>query len=456
MIPQEAIDNLLHKVNLVDVISPHVALKQAGANFTGLCPFHQEKSPSFTVNQAKQFYHCFGCAAHGNALKFLIEQGGMNFLEAFDHLATQYGDPTSEHYKKPHTSEMEAQEGDHFSLHRKAQSYFKKGLDQSSNAFEYLIDRGLSCETIEKFNIGYAPNEWQGLVGALPNSDIAKAVAAGLIVRTDTQRHFDRFRDRIMFPIMDKRNQIIAFGGRIITPRPGSPKYLNSPETALFKKGNLFYGLPQATHSIRSLDKVIVVEGYMDVVILSQNNVENVVATLGTALTIQHVSQLKQIAQKVILCFDGDSAGQNAAIKAMHTFLPELNDNNQICFAFLPENEDPDSFIQKNGRSEFISIINNAQPLSDFLIKGLKKQHHYDSAEEIATFLHEAKKLIGKISQAPTLAALLTAKAEEIAGVKRSYSLNDVSDECLISELSTRFPGLSGELQARVARIINQ
>lgn len=339
-----------------------------------------------------------------------MKHHGNSFIDGFNQLASLYGAPLSGHYKNPSALPIDPSEKDYFTHHEIASSYFQVGLTQSTDAFEYLIDRGLSSETLTRFNIGYAPNKWHGLVDLISKDDLPKAVIAGLVIKKDGQQFFDRFRSRIMFPIMNKRNRIVAFGGRLITANPDSPKYLNSPETPLFKKGNFFYGMPQATPSIRTLDEVIVTEGYMDVVMLSQHGIENVVATLGTALTLQHVRILKQIAQRFVFCFDGDDAGRGAAEKTMMIFLSELTDIIEVCFCLIPEGEDPDSLVLSKGRENFITLIRQSLPFSEFLLTWLKQHHDMEKTEGCAAFLHEAKEMISKIVNAPILAELLTVK----------------------------------------------
>jgi len=394
MIPASFIQDLLDRVDIVDLIDGYVRLKKAGANYSACCPFHNEKTPSFTVSPTKQFYHCFGCGAHGTAISFLMEYQGLGFVDAVKELAGKMGMPVPE-------QERGAPQEDRGSIRQlteimaRAAQYYKDQLKQSPKAIDYLKGRGLSGEICARFGIGYAPEGWQNLAAAFPHYEAPELAAAGLVIENEQGRRYDRFRDRIMFPIINPKGEVIAFGGRIIGQ--GEPKYLNSPETPIFEKGREVYGLPQARQALREENRVIVVEGYMDVVALAQHEVGNAVATLGTATTATHVQKLLKQVDRIVYCFDGDNAGRKAAWRALENSLEALADNKSVGFAFLPDPEDPDSFVRQSGREAFSTLIAQATPLSDFLLRELGQRCDLTSSEGKARLIHEAKPLLTRL-----------------------------------------------------------
>ena len=405
MIPESFKQDLLNRVDIVDVVSRYVQLKKGGANYLGLCPFHGEKTPSFTVSPAKQFYHCFGCGAHGNAIGFQIEYGGMGYIDAIKELAASVGMQVPE--SRPRTPEEAARqerETDLYSLMDKAMAFYRAELKKSPRAIDYLKGRGLTGEIAARFRIGYAPDDWQGLKAVLPTYEDQALVECGLVVDNEGKR-YDRFRDRVMFPILNARGLVIGFGGRVLDK--GEPKYLNSPETPLFAKGREVYGLVQARDAIRAAGRALVVEGYMDVVALAQFGVGYAVATLGTATTPEHINKLLKLADEVVFCFDGDAAGRKAAWRALEVSLPLAPDNKPIRFLFLPDGEDPDSYIRKNGKDRFEQLVAHAQVLSEFLLAELRAGTEVQTAEGRSQFLAAAKPHIQRISAASLKLQLL-------------------------------------------------
>ncbi|MCI3950726.1 MAG: primase [Burkholderiales bacterium] len=395
MIPRPFIQDLLSRVDIVDVVDRHVKLKRAGANFVACCPFHSEKSPSFTVSPTKQFYHCFGCGAHGTAVGFLMEYNGLGFVDAIKELAHGVGMSVPEVQPDP-AMQRKAEAGE--DLHGvllKAAHYYRAQLKDASHAIDYLKRRGLSGDIAKRFGVGYAPVGWQNLEAVFPDYSAKALVTAGLVKVNDDNRRYDIFRDRIMFPIVDVRGNVIGFGGRVLDQ--GEPKYLNSPETPIFEKGRELYGLYQARSAIRKAGRVIVVEGYMDVVALAQHGVEYAVATLGTATSALHVQKLTRQADEVVFCFDGDDAGRRAAWRALEQSLAQLDDGKQVRFLFLPQGEDPDSYVRKSGKAAFEALVSGAPPLSRFMLDELARRVDLSTAEGRAAFLHQAKPLLNQM-----------------------------------------------------------
>jgi DNA primase len=414
VIPKSFVQDLLNRIDIVDVIERYVPLKKAGTNFVACCPFHNEKSPSFTVSQTKQFYHCFGCGAHGTAIGFVMEHAGMGFVDAVEELARSISIEVPREANSPAQQKVAP---DLYDLMQAATRYYREQLKQSPRAIEYLKRRGLSGEVAARFGIGYAPDAWQNLEAAVPNYKDASLVATGMVIEGDGDKRYDRFRDRIMFPIVNIRGQVIGFGGRILDK--GEPKYLNSPETALFEKGHELYGLYQAQKSIRAQQRVIVVEGYMDVVALAQNGVEYAVATLGTATTPYHVQKLLRLSEQVVFCFDGDRAGQKAAWRALENALPQLQDGKRIGFLFLPEEHDPDTYIREFGTEAFEAELENSLPLSGYLLRELTAQVDLQTQEGRSALLQKAQPLLTAIT-APTTALLLRKEVAALAGVTQA------------------------------------
>jgi DNA primase len=419
MIPQDFIQSLLGRVDIVDVVDRHVKLKKAGVNFSACCPFHNEKTPSFTVSPSKQFYHCFGCGAHGNAIGFLMEYSGLAYPEAIRSLAETVGMPVPEtrsRAERPGAAEapgLAARMMD-------ALAYYRAELKKSPAAIEYLKGRGLSGEIAARYGLGYAPDGWQNLEAVFTDYATASLKDTGLVIDSEPgegagekkSRRYDRFRHRVMFPILDARGNVIGFGGRVIGA--GEPKYLNSPETPLFEKGRELYGLYQARRAIRDTDRVVVVEGYMDVVALAQHGVENAVATLGTATTPFHVSKLLKLADNVVFCFDGDAAGRKAAWRALEVSLPVLSDGKVVSFLFLPAEDDPDTYVRRLGKAAFEQAVAEAKPLSQFLFAELAGHVDMATEEGRARFLAQSKPLIAQI-EAPALGAMLRRRLGELA-----------------------------------------
>ena len=414
MIPQAFIQTLLSRVDIVDVVGRYVPLKKAGANFQACCPFHQEKSPSFTVSPTKQFYHCFGCGAHGSAIGFLMEYTGVGYVEAIRMLAEQAGVqvPQDDREQAPRVRS----EPGLADLMQAVTRWYRQQLKQSSRAIAYLKQRGLTGEIAARFGLGYAPDNWQGLAQVVKDYESPALAEAGLVIVNDNGRRYDRFRDRIMFPIHNTRGDVIGFGGRILDR--GEPKYLNSPETVLFQKGQELYGLFQARQAIRSAERVLVVEGYMDVVALAQHGIDWAVAALGTATTPVHVKKLLRQTSDVVFCFDGDAAGQRAAWRALEQSLPVLDDASRLSFLFLPEQHDPDSYVREFGHDAFVRMVDEqGLPLSAYLFRQMTEQHDLQTEEGRSAFLKELQPLLAQV-QAPTLALLLRKRAAELTGLE--------------------------------------
>lgn len=412
MIPESFIQELLNRVDVVDVVDKSVPLKKAGANYSACCPFHNEKSPSFTVSPTKQFYHCFGCGAHGTAIGFLMEYQGLSFVEAIHELAKMVGmivpQETREENRPPQKEVIGLQE----SL-QQAAIYYKSELKKSQRAIEYLKARGLSGQIAAKFQIGYAPAGWQNLQNVFPQYESEALTTAGLVVQNEQGRRYDRFRDRIMFPIHDQKGQVIGFGGRVINPED-TPKYYNSPETPLFQKGHELYGLFLARRAIRDAGRALVVEGYMDVVALAQYGIEYAVAALGTATTPFHITKLMRQADEIVFCFDGDNAGRTAAWRAAMNALPALTDGLKLSFLFLPKEHDPDSYVREFGKEKFEAEMKQAMPLSQFILKHLSEDNPLQSQEDRVRFLNEAEPIMQQIN-APRSAMFLRKKVAELA-----------------------------------------
>lgn len=389
MIPQSFIQDLLARVDIVDVVGRHLQLKKGGQNFLGLCPFHGEKSPSFTVSPSKQFYHCFGCGAHGSAIGFLMELRGLSYVEAIRDLAQQAGlqVPESTERNREAASKVSALSD----LLKRAADFYRGQLKDSRIAVDYLKGRGLTGQTAARFALGYAPDAWQPLRAAVDNYDDPRLVEAGLVI-ADEGKRYDRFRGRIMFPIRNVRGQVIGFGARVLGQ--GEPKYLNSPETPVFRKGQELYGLHEARESIRQNGRAIVCEGYLDVIQLAQAGFGEAVAALGTAVTSAHVSALMRNTDHVIFAFDGDAAGRKAARRALEATLPVIADTKRASFVLLPEGEDPDSIVQRGGAAAFVKELEQALPLSRFFIESLASGRSLASPEDRAAIVADARPLV--------------------------------------------------------------
>jgi DNA primase len=372
-IPQNFIDDLITRTDIVEVINSRVPLKRKGKEFSACCPFHNEKTPSFTVSEPKQFYYCFGCHAKGNAIGFLMEYEHLSYIEAIESLAAdQHLDIPRE--KGSHANQNQEDKQPYYDILNKASELFQAQLKTSERAIDYLKQRGLTGEVAKKFNIGYAPDGWSFLTDALgkSNESLKALTKTGLIVTNDNNKTYDRFRDRIIFPITDQRGRIIGFGGRILDQ--GEPKYLNSPENTVFHKGLELYGLYEAKKALRQIDRILVVEGYMDVVALAQNDINYAVASLGTATTTEQIQKTFRATHEIVYCYDGDNAGKKAAWRALENTLSVIRDGMIAKFLFLPDKEDPDTMVRKEGKEAFENRIVNSSTLSDFLFDNLENE----------------------------------------------------------------------------------
>lgn len=425
-IPQNFIDDLISRLDIVDVVSARTRLKKAGKNYSACCPFHNEKTPSFTVSPDKQFYYCFGCGATGSALKFVMEFDGLEFPDAVEKLA---GDLNIEVPREGNQQQSrEPQYRELLSLTQKSADFFEKQLRTSKDkdkAIGYLKDRGLSGKAAKFFSIGYAPPGWDHLQSALApgekndstnNKTIKQLISCGMTIEKDDGRTYDRFRDRVMFPIRNVKGQVIAFGGRVLGDE--KPKYLNSPETPIFHKGQELYGLYEARKIRQKLTRMIIVEGYMDVVALAEYGIHYAVATLGTATSEHHIRRLFKVVPEIIFCFDGDNAGRKAAQRAMETVIPALQDGLQARFLFLPDGEDPDTIVRKEGKEAFEKRLDNSKHLPEFVFDSIKEQVDFDTLDGKARFGQLAAPLISRL---PTgmLKELMQQQLAQETGIKQ-------------------------------------
>lgn len=408
MIPRGFIQDLLARVDIVDVIGRYVALKKAGQNYIGLCPFHGEKTPSFTVSPSKQFFHCFGCGAHGSAIGFLMDHRGLAYTEAIRELAQQAGMQVPEDTGSDREGAARVR-GLTEALQR-ASDYYRRKLRDAPVAIEYLKRRGLTGPTAARFALGYAPDAWQSLREAFDTYEDPRLVEAGLVIVGDEGKRYDRFRGRIMFPIRNRRGAVIGFGARVLDG--GEPKYLNSPETPVFHKGQELYGLFEAQEAIRRRQRVIVCEGYMDVIQLAQAGFEECVAALGTAITAQHVGALLRLTDQVIFAFDGDAAGRKAARRALEATLPVIADMKRASFVLLPEGEDPDSLVRSGGAAAFEDQLARAMPLSRWFVASLADGKDLEQAEDRASLVAQAKPLLVAMPPAALRMQLIRELAE--------------------------------------------
>ncbi|MWJ29268.1 DNA primase [Halomonas sp. ZH2S] len=421
-IPQRFIDDLLGRVDVVEVVGERVSLKKAGRNYSGLCPFHQEKTPSFTVSADKQFYHCFGCGAHGNALRFLMEYDKLLFPDAVEHLAGRLGlEVPREGADDPHAKGREKKRREGVNLLELAASFYRERLamQEGAAARDYLKRRKLSQEVVKTYGIGYAPSGWEGLKRHLSERGIAEPVQVeyGLLIQhEDSGRTYDRFRDRVIFPIRDVRGRTIAFGGRVMGD--AQPKYLNSPETPVFHKGRELYGLYEARQANPRLEQVVIVEGYMDVVALAQYGIQNAVATLGTATTEEHLIRLFRLVSRVVFCFDGDRAGLQAASRALETILPLMLDGREARFLFLPDGEDPDTLVRREGREAFADRVTCAMPLSEFLFEQAGQGQALSGVEGRERFATKVLIALAKVPEG-VLKSLLLEELARRSGLSR-------------------------------------
>ena len=440
-IPQTFIQELLARADVVDIVGRYVQLKKGGANFMGLCPFHGEKSPSFSVSPTKQFFHCFGCGKSGNAIGFLMEHAGMNFVEAVKDLAQQYGLQVPEEESSPQDrARAQEQRQKQVTLNdvlEKAGEAYRNQLKESPRAIEYFKGRGVSGEVAKQFGLGYAPMGWRSLASVFPHYDDPLLIESGLVILNaeegEEEKRYDRFRDRVMFPIRNVKGECIGFGGRVLGD--DKPKYLNSPETPVFSKGRELYGLFEARQALREHGFALVTEGYMDVVALAQLGFPNAVATLGTACTNDHVQKLFRFTDSVVFSFDGDAAGRRAARKALDAALPFATDVRNVKFLFLPPEHDPDSFIREHGKDGFSRCISEAVPLSRFLIDATREGLDLSSAEGRAHMASNVKPLWELLPDGALKRQLLTEIAGHVKVDKR-----DLSDLWSTVNASTKRP----------------
>jgi len=452
-IPQQFIDELIARADIVEVIHARVPLKKAGREFRACCPFHDEKTPSFWVSPTKQFFHCFGCGAHGTALGFLMQYEQLPFPEAVEELAGRLG------LEVPHEAGTAPPPTQHEGLHdmlARVAGFYEESLRGSERARAYLRGRGLDAATIERFRIGYAPDAWNEVLRRFGASDASRQqlLDTGLIVARETPRPgsepwYDRFRDRVMFPIRDPRGRMLGFGGRILDR--GEPKYLNSPETELFHKGRELYGLHEVRLSRVKLERLLVVEGYMDVVRLHQAGISYAVATLGTATTPEHLRQVFKLVSEVVFAFDGDRAGRSAAWRALQNVLPEARAGREIRFLFLPEGEDPDSLVGGEGRAAFEQRIAGAMPLSEYFLAHLAEQVDLSHADGQARYIALARPLLARLAPG-VYRELLVERLSEKVGL-HSERLRQLLDEpAVTTPARTAAPHVARNAAPRIGR----
>lgn len=388
-IPRSFIDDILTRVDVVEIINARVPLKKKGREYSACCPFHNEKTPSFTVSPTKQFYHCFGCGVHGTAITFLMEYEHLDFVEAIEYIAHSLGVEVPREKGSATSVEQYKKQGGLYELMEEANRLYQFHLTKHSEAKQYLAQRGLSKEIIQRFGLGYVPDAWDSVLRQLtPAFSVKDLLEAGLLIEKDSGGQYDRFRDRIMFPIRDRRGRVIGFGGRVMGD--GTPKYLNSPETSIFHKGTELYGFYEARQHTRKLERILVVEGYMDVIALAQFEISYAVATLGTATTQDHVNQIFRAVSEVIFCFDGDRAGREAAWRALQNSLAVLRDGKEIRFLFLPTGEDPDSQVRKIGKAAFEKqLVDESVSMTDYLLKHMSEKYNISSREGKSRFMDE-------------------------------------------------------------------
>lgn len=394
-IPEAFIQEVLSRVDIIDIISSRVSIKKTGANFVACCPFHHEKTPSFSVNQVKQFYHCFGCGVHGDAINFLKEFEGLSFVEAIEKLAAIVGLEVPQDVLG---AQKQAIEQPLYQLMAQVSDFYQQQLKQATEAVAYLKNRGLTGEIAKEYGLGFAPKGWDTLLSVFgKTSEHQEALQkVGLLVKNEQNQIWDRFRNRVMFPIRDPKGRVLGFGGRVLGKESG-PKYLNSPETVLFHKSECLFGLYELLKRQHKIARAIVVEGYMDVIALAQHDIAGAVATLGTAITEQHLKKLFHYSSEVVFCFDGDSAGRQAALKAMHLMLPLIQDGYEVKFVFLPDGQDPDTYIRQQGTSRFRALLSSGLPFSEYFFSMLVQQVEPSSIDSRAKFVKIAKPLLLKL-----------------------------------------------------------
>lgn len=456
-IPKDFIDQLLTRINIVDVIQTRLPLKKAGREYMACCPFHGEKTPSFTVSPTKQFYHCFGCGAHGSAISFLMEYEHLDYTEAIEALARILGiEVPRENDAKSMPSARKAKHTDLYSLLGEAAKLYAHCLTQAPEAQAYLQQRGLSVEVVQQYGLGFSPDDWHTTSRQFAaHYGQSQLLASGLQLKNEAGKIYDRFRGRLMFPIRNRKGQVIGFGGRVLGT--GTPKYLNSPETEVFYKGSELYGLFEARQQTRQLERLLVVEGYMDVIALAQFGISYAVATLGTATTQQHINLLFRQVPEVIFCFDGDRAGKEAAWRALETTLPELRDGREVRFLFLPSGEDPDTQIRKVGRTAFEDALTRALPLSKFFTLGLKEELGFKAestlhvSEDSALFANEAKRLLDLMPDI-LLKQPLMQEIQRLSGLALGQELSLTEEPKIFRQQNPKFKGKYAEHEPQGVR----
>ncbi len=417
MIPRQFIDDLLARADIVELINLRVPLKKAGKNYQACCPFHTEKSPSFTVSQDKQFYHCFGCGEHGNAISFLMEFDRLEFPDAVEELASHYNMEVPREQSNHSPAQLKQQQQvyqqkqDDYALLNDVSRFYQQQLKTAADksiAIDYLKGRGLSGEIAKRFAIGYISDAWDGMMKTFGRNQqvTQQLIDLGMAIQGDKNKPYDRFRGRIMFPIRDKRGRVIGFGGRVLGD--GTPKYLNSPETRIYHKGQEPYGLFEAKQANKHLERIVIVEGYMDVVALAQHGVDYAVASLGTATTPEQLQTLFRTVKEVICCYDGDRAGRDAASRAMENALPFIQDGFSLKFVFLPEGEDPDTLVRQQGQQAFEQILDNAMPLTEFLFEQLMTPVNLGSLEGKAALMESFQPLLAKMPESSIKDGIMT------------------------------------------------
>jgi DNA primase len=452
MIPREFIDEVLAYTDIVELIDSRVPLKRSGANHMACCPFHGEKTPSFSVSQPKQFYHCFGCGVSGNAINFLMEYEHLSFVESIEELAQMAGMQVP---KIAYTNEPQKQSPEQFELLDQVSNYYQYQLNHHSQAQQvqhYVQQRGLSPEIVKRFGLGFSPPGWENVLNVIGAGDQNKIQAlfdTGMLIKRDEAHsgnssghsnkspYYDRFRERLMFPIRDRRGRTIAFGGRILGD--GKPKYLNSPETRLFHKGQELYGLFELKQALRKIEKILVVEGYMDVVSLAQFDINYSVATLGTATTAEHLQKLFRLCDEVFFCFDGDRAGRDAAWRAMNNALPAIKPGKQARFMFLPDGEDPDTLVREKGKTGFEAEMTQAMTFSEFFFDSLMKQVNMDSLDGRSKLIDLSKPYLEKIQEGAFL-TLMIARLSELADIEKASLLPLLGIKSATPERSRKAP----------------
>ena len=430
-IPQTFIDTLLEQIDIVDVIDGRVKLKKSGRNYSARCPFHDEKTPSFSVNQEKQFYYCFGCGASGNAIGFIMNYENIDFPKAIESLSNSLGLEVPQEVKSPRNAKYSESKKSYNPLYEclsEVSKFYQAQLREhpgAHRAVAYLKERGLTGKIAKDFQVGFAPPGWNNLINNLGSneSDQKKLLDTGMIVKNEAGRTYDRFRDRIVFPIRDRQGRVIAFGGRVLGNE--KPKYLNSPETSIFRKSSELYGLYEAKLSNRSLTRLLVTEGYLDVIALAQFGIDYSVATLGTSTNKKHLERIFRICPEVIFCFDGDQAGRKAALKALEATLPTMLDGRQARFLFLPDGEDPDTLIRAKGKDYLESLISSAKPLEEFLFETLSKDINMETMEGRARFSKIALPYIDNLPAGIFRELMLQELANKTGISKSSFSYND-------------------------------